>query len=151
MIIDRPIGWTTLEAKELRKLGLKKGTNDLWYIKPYYPEYIPPALRIEMAEKDKNKKIISPIMRSCSDNPAWSLGALLNFLPPWIVIYDKDGIGHDAFLKMMNGAVWYEYFDGEKYVQTWKIVEGLTITAVIRMVKFMLSHPDILETRTAHL
>lgn len=150
--IDRPIGWTTLEeSKELRKLGLGKGTNDLWYIKPYYPEYIPPALRIEMSKKDKNKKIISPIMRSCSDIPAWSLGALLAVLPSWVVINDKDGRCHDAFLKAMNGAVWYEFWDGEKSVQIWKIVEGLTIIAVIGMVKFMISHPDILKTNIADL
>ena len=84
---------------------------------------------------------------------AWSLGALIAILPPWIVVYDKDGIGHDAFFKGMNGAVWYEYWDDEKeeYVKIWNIVEGLTITAVIGMVKFMLSHPDILETKTAYL
>jgi hypothetical protein len=150
--IDRPIGWTTLEeSKELRRLGLRKGTNDLWYIKPYYPEYIPPALRIEMSEKDKNKKIISPIMRSCFDIPAWSLGALLDVLPSWIVVYDKDGRCHDAFFKVMNGAAWYEFWDGEKSVSIWKTVESLTIIAVIGMVKFMLSHPDILETKTADL
>ena len=32
MMMDRPIGWTTLEeAKELKKLGLEKETSDLWY------------------------------------------------------------------------------------------------------------------------
>ena len=135
MIVDRPIGWTTLEeSKELRKLGLKEGTNDLWYCNSHLPDY--------SLQKQKITSL---------DIPAWSLGALLNFLPPWIVIYDKDGIGHDAFFKVMNGAIWYEYWDDEKYVQTWKIVEGLTIIAVIGMVKFMLSHSDILETKTAYL
>ena len=133
--VDRPIGWTTLEeSKELRKLGLGEGTNDLWYCKSYLPDY--------SLQKQKITSL---------DIPAWSLGALITILPPWVVVYDKEGIGHDAFFKIMNGSAWYEYFDGEKYVQTWKIVESLTIIAVIGMVKFMISHPDILETKTAYL
>ena len=41
--------------------------------------------------------------------------------------------------------------NGEEYVQLWKIVSDFQITAVIGMVKFMLSHPNILETKTAYL
>ena len=147
MDMDRPIGWTTLEeSKELRELGIDKGTNDLWYCKSYLPDY-------SLHKPMKNEKIISPLRITRSDIPAWSLGALIATLPPWVVVYDKAGVCHDAFLKGMDGAVWYEYWDYEveECVKIWQIVEGLTITAVIRMVKFMLSHPDILETRTAHL
>lgn len=147
---ERPKGWTTLEeSKELKKLGLGKETNDLWYSN--YCLSVPPNFNAGptiILRRDKKK--ISPVRLSKSDIPAWSLGALIKFLPPYLFVYDKEG-GHDVFFKLMNGAAWYEYWDGEKYVRIWEVVEALPISAVIEMVKFMLSHPDIIKTKTANL
>ena len=148
---DRTIGWTTLEeAKELKKLGLGKETCDLWY--SGYCLSVPPNLNAGptiILRRDKKK--LSPVKLSKTDIPAWSLGALIKFLPPYLFVYDKEGIGHDAVFKLMNGAAWYEYWDGERYVRIWGIVEAFPIDAVIGMVKFMLSRKDILETKIANL
>ncbi len=150
-MMDRPIGWTTLEeAKELKKLGLEKETSDLWYSS--YCLSAPPNFNAGptiILRRDEKK--ISPVRLRKSDTPAWSLGALIKFLPPYLFVYDKEGIGHDAVFKLMNGAAWYEYWDGERYVRVWEIVDAFPISAVIGMVKFMLSRKDILKTKTANL
>lgn len=121
---------TTIEqSKKLIELGIDVNTADMYYL--WYAET---ALRVGKGSKKLN-----------TDCPAWSLSALLEFIPPYLGEFN-DGIDF-GFSKSMNGK-WYSAhyikFNDNGLANFNKTVTGDTaIDAIFEMVCWLLENKKI--------
>lgn len=71
------------ESKRLLELGIDQNTADMHY------QYAPNSEKLYVIPQIGSPSIVRLYGKECI--PAWSLGALIELLPPKIIVKDEDG------------------------------------------------------------